>query len=696
MELTGGQRVVYDAIESGRSVFVSGEAGTGKTYVIKRAVEALARAGKNVVLCAPTGTAAMDMGGATIHSTFQLDFKPKVYDALDECGPSKVIHHAQVIVIDEVSMVRADLMDAIARVVAAENDVRAEARLKPGEEPDFPLDALQLVFVGDFFQLPPVAKKDERELLRGVYETSDHFYAFEAAAWAGLGLECIMLAEPVRQRGDGTFIAMLNRARCGDQSCLPYFNALTARGRVPEGAVRILARNDDVKRANEAAIAALGGDGRTFRGKVEGEFSPADMPTGERDVTVKVGERIMTLVNDRKRGYINGSTLTVVSLSGDEGGIVAEMDGGTVVEIVEKTWENVRYELDDGDGRKRVVKRVVGTFTQLPIKPAYAITYHKCQGKTFEQVAIDPSVWDPGQLYVGLSRCTKANGIYLSSEIAEGQLIADKRVVGFYERAGWRAPEPATGGERPPRHRSPSKREPGENAKGRGDPKRPRKRRRKGVASLDYDGICTELHSILGEKSDWARVYELISRVKAEKLYVEGGFKSFSAWLKAEADRASVSPSLLWHRKSAGDYYGEYRKGHPDAPELGEAHLTEENINLVRKIEKEGGLSPEERDRLMARLMVGVTGNGELKRMLKSAKSATPPESHGKPAAPPTRPHPSEDAPAGAVGGNGAATPAERCVSALAAIGVPARTSGAEEVLLSVEAVNRLIEMKRA
>lgn len=647
-KLNQGQRAALDAVMAGKNVFVTGEGGTGKSVAVDAAVRHLRAAGKEVAICAPTGVAAQNVGGVTIHSAFRFSLAPKVADELGSVGPSKVINKADTVIIDEIGMVRRDLMDAIARVVELSNETRAAT----GREP------LQLVVVGDFSQLPPVVTPNDKPALVGQYgpESADTgFYAFEADGWRRMGFEVCQLTEPMRQ-ADPLFVAMLNRARVGDASCLPYFNHLAGRGPAPASAVSIVARNKQAASVNEGRLAALDGDEKVFEGTVQGKFKPSDMAAPQR-LALKVGARVMCLVNNADEGYINGSTGTVADLDGLTSGglpaVIVTLDGsGRNVAVARYEWENAVYEVVERDGKSHLHEEVIGTYRQFPLKLCWCVTYHKCQGQTLDAVSIDPDTFGAGMLYVGLSRATGAAGIYLTREIAPGKLAADPDVVAFYESCGWVPPAPATGEEapelppappEPPSHqqRSEKPKKQGERAAGARQEKVPKlptvlsystSGDAEPAGADDLERIEAELHELIGSGGrTWVRVYELLDRVHARKLY-EPGFRSFSAWLRAEARREGVAESLLWHRKSAGDFYSEWKAANPGAPALADGEgLSEDNLNLVRKIAK---VDAGRADALMSEMVAGGLSTKELRREWREMRPAS------KPAAGPEAPAP--------------------------------------------------------
>jgi ATP-dependent DNA helicase PIF1 len=444
IELNEGQRRAVNLILSGADVFLTGEGGTGKSLTLVAAVRQLRAHGREVVVCAPTGVAAQNIGGATIHRTLHLNFAPKVADQLLACQPTKVIHQADTLVVDEVGMVRRDLMDAIARIVRVENARRREA---DGED----AEPLQVVLAGDFSQIPPVVTLDDRKLLNEEYGIGkgarSGFYAFESDGWEALHLQTVTLTDPMRQ-SDPTFVSMLNRARVGDASCIPYFNHLCEweRGDAPVEAVRLVGTNKKADAVNKERMAELPGRAKRFVGTVEGDFKPSAMST-PKSLSLKVGARVMILANDSEGGYVNGSMGVVSRLAahdGDRTGVGVTLDDDTETIVVPKRWENIEYELTKADdGSRKIGENVIGTYVQMPLKPCWAVTYHKAQGKSLDRVLVDPMNFDSGMLYVGLSRATTASGLWLTRRIRDSDLRANGSVVDFYVRCGWEAPGPA-------------------------------------------------------------------------------------------------------------------------------------------------------------------------------------------------------------------------------------------------------------
>lgn len=426
-------------MRNGHNVFLTGEAGTGKSFVIDtfRRTEQ-----RSIVTCAPTGIAALNVSGRTVNSllrlkigTFDLDYYGKGSDELN-C--------ADVLLVDEVSMVRIDMMQAISNTVARINARRARKepyRLRDGTEV-LKEDPLQVVVCGDFFQLPPVVEKDS-DVLAEVYGTAfKEGYAFEAEGWEKLGFAPINLTEVVRQ-ADPEFIAALNAARHGDPECIAWFNTHTAQEPVVD-ALQIVPTNKLVDKRNNSELEKLPGKAKVFNASFRRcSFDAPEREKAFKDVNLpeilrlKIGAKVMLLANGE--GYVNGSTGKVARfVDGIEAErIVVELDGGGEI-VVEQEEVDITKPcvVDDPTqpGKKKIEDKKVAEITQYPLKLAYAITIHKSQGQTYNSpVTIDPSAWAPGQLYVALSRCTDVAKIHLSKPLTADALVVSKSVQEFYE-----------------------------------------------------------------------------------------------------------------------------------------------------------------------------------------------------------------------------------------------------------------------
>lgn len=428
MRFNERQTEAIEAIAEGDgNVFLTGGGGTGKSVVVGEAVRRLRDRGMKVVVCAPTGVAAQNVHGSTIHRAFRFPIGPIVADRLDEVRPTQVVRKADVVLIDEIGMVRRDTMDAIARVVDRENSGRRGGR-----------GPLRLV-VGDFFQLPPVVSGRDEPALRDQYgeDADGGFYAFQADGWKDMGFHACVLDETMRQKDPG-FTAALNQARRGDDACLPFLNRLASR-RPPRDAVRLVASNRSAEKVNDDRLKGLKGRTRTLEGATTGSFRPSDMAVPER-LKLKRGARVMIVANDPDGRYVNGSTGVVERFGArtDDGGeaIEVSLDDGDTVAVPRNQWENIEYRVEHG----RLVEEVIGTFSQFPLKPAWAITFHKSQGQTLEKAVVDPRTFADGQLYVGLSRVRSADGLSLTRRVTPDDLRVSHAVIDFYRSLGRPAP----------------------------------------------------------------------------------------------------------------------------------------------------------------------------------------------------------------------------------------------------------------
>lgn len=433
MEFTDDQKKAFDLAMSGVSLFLTGGAGTGKTFLLQSIIAAFKNLGKNVVVCAPTGTAAIKCGGATIHRAFGFRSGPCITSKLKlVTSCPEHIRKADVIIIDEVSMVRMDMMDSIQASIE-----------KAGKKEQ---KHIQVIVCGDFYQLPPVIKETngngdktgERELLERYYgRPVGRGYAFMGDGWARFGFTTVVLSQIVRQENP-EFADNLNKARMGDVSCLSYFNNNSAKQALPD-AVHLCGRNKDAEQVNTARQAALEGEEQKYEAYIKGEVNQLDMVVPET-LELKIGARVMIAVNDINNKYHNGSTGTVIRFGYWVKGYKEIIDAGEAVtvkldgteeevEIREYTWDIVRYIVKDD----KVVQEIIGSYTQIPVKLAYAMTIHKSQGSTLDCVNFDPRCWAPGQLYVALSRVRDIGGLYIRKYLTASMLIVDSEVRKFYD-----------------------------------------------------------------------------------------------------------------------------------------------------------------------------------------------------------------------------------------------------------------------
>lgn len=408
--------------ETSENIFLTGKAGTGKTTFLKYLKE---HCSKNIVVAAPTGVAAINAGGVTLHSLFQLPFHPflPTKAGKDELlGKMKfnkqrqqLLRKMELLVIDEISMVRADTMDAIDTLLRS---VRRNHQT--------PFGGVQLLCIGDLFQLPPVAKNEEWGLLQEYYESPFFFDSHVIREQMPLLIE---LNKIYRQKED-SFVRLLNKVRNNAMDVDDFedlhmrFNPDFRPG-YDEKYITLTSHNNQADQINTRELNKLLGAPFTYKAETEGEF-PESMYPAEANLILKEGAQVMFLKNDViQRKYFNGKIGVIKSLEDDK--ILVEADGENIY-VAKETWENSRYTLNRADGK--LEQEMMGTFTQFPLRLAWAITIHKSQGLTFEKVMIDAgAAFSSGQVYVALSRCTSLDGIVLLSKIAGSAIHSNDHVV---------------------------------------------------------------------------------------------------------------------------------------------------------------------------------------------------------------------------------------------------------------------------
>ena len=423
MEQNNELRTAWDFVEhTGRSIFLTGKAGTGKTTFLKAVVE---QSSKRSIVVAPTGVAAINAGGMTIHSFFQLPFSPFVPGAKIESRfdfgkeKRKIISSLDLLIIDEISMVRSDLLDAIDSVLRRFRD-----RYKP-------FGGVQLLMIGDLQQLTPVVTPDDERMLAPYYDTP---YFFGSKALAQIEYVTIQLEKVYRQQDD-TFLTLLNHIREGHPTAddLALLNARYQPAFVPqpnEGYIRLTTHNQMANNYNESELKKLSGSAYTYRAKIEGTFPDYSYPTAET-LVLKEGAQVMFVKNDPsgEHRYYNGR-IGHVTLAEDNRLEVYCPGDAEAIEVEPLEWENARYTLNDQT--REIETEVLGKFSQLPLRLAWAITIHKSQGLTFERAIIDASLsFAPGQVYVALSRCKTLEGMALASQIPPHAIISDERVDSY-------------------------------------------------------------------------------------------------------------------------------------------------------------------------------------------------------------------------------------------------------------------------
>jgi len=411
-----------------RSVFLTGKAGTGKSTFLKYIC---ANIKKKTVVLAPTGIAAVNVGGQTMHSFFKIPFKPMLPDDPDYSNPArmrkmlrytkekvKLIQQLDLIVIDEISMVRADIIDFVDRVLRVYSGNMRE-----------PFGGKQLLLVGDIFQLEPVVTHDTRDILRRYYK---NFFFFNARVFEHINLVSIELRKIYRQN-DSEFISLLDRVRVNratqadmarlNQRCNPDYQEVN-----DQFVITLATRRDTVDSINDEHMKALKTPEYVYEGAIEGDFPENSLPTAF-NLALKEGAQVIFIRNDKEGRWCNGTIGKVTRLS--DTSVFVALENGEEMLVEREVWENMQYTYNEKD--KKVEEKVLGSFSQIPIKPAWALTVHRSQGLTFNHVVIDfaGGAFTGGQTYVALSRCTSMEGITLLKPLSERDIIVNMAVVEF-------------------------------------------------------------------------------------------------------------------------------------------------------------------------------------------------------------------------------------------------------------------------
>ena len=429
-------QLAWNIIETtNTNLFLTGKAGTGKTTFLRRLKEESA---KRIVVVAPTGIAAINAEGVTIHSFFQLSFAPFVPDAQYRLKEQyrfskqkiRVIQSIDTLVIDEISMVRADLLDAVDSV------------LRRFRRNQMPFGGVQLVMIGDLGQLAPVAKDDEWQMLSRYYDTP---YFFSSTALRKTQYAIVELTHVYRQN-DAAFLDLLNRVRDNraDASVLSRLNSRYIPGFSPsadEGYIRLVTHNSQAQRENERQLAMLPSEPFGYEARITGKYPEMLFPT-DQTLTLKKGAQVMFVKNDSsaEKRYYNGMIGTVEEID-SRGFSVRAKDTGAVIKVEPEQWDNTRYAMNERTGE--ITEEVEGTFVQFPVKTAWAITVHKSQGLTFDRAIIDVQhAFTHGQTYVALSRCRTLEGLVLSAPLPPEAIIRDASVDEFASHAPEHTPTP--------------------------------------------------------------------------------------------------------------------------------------------------------------------------------------------------------------------------------------------------------------
>lgn len=409
--------------ETSLNLFITGKAGTGKSTLIDYFRNTTK---KKTVVLAPTGLAAINVKGQTIHSFFHLP--PRFLDPKTPVrrSNSRIYMDLDTIIIDEISMVRADLFDALDRFLRVN-----------GKDRNLPFGGIQIIVVGDLYQLPPIVAREETHIFNEFYENP---YFFSADAFSSAGFSVIELSHIYRQK-DEKFIGLLNKIRVGEVTTMdlePINNRIVTHDyvKVRREFITLATTNSVVNGINDSELNKIDSPLFTYEAVVEGDFPTEDraLPV-DLTLNLKKGARVIFIKNDKARRWVNGTSGVVSALEKDKVLVKLDEEGfHNIVTVPIETWENIKYEYDEEE--QTVVPVVLGKLLQYPLKLAWAITIHKSQGMTFNKANIDfsKSPFTHGQTYVALSRCRTLEGMVVTKKIYPNDVMVDPRVVEFSKR----------------------------------------------------------------------------------------------------------------------------------------------------------------------------------------------------------------------------------------------------------------------
>ncbi|GAB4149361.1 MAG: hypothetical protein OHK0017_13300 [Patescibacteria group bacterium] len=414
---------LYLMEDTDSNLFITGEAGTGKSTLLKFFV---ANSRKNVAVLAPTGLAAINAGGQTIHKFCQFPPRMMTSESIQEVkipAQKQILKHLQTLVIDEISMVRADMFDGI------------DLFLRLNRRINLPFGGVQLILMGDLMQLPPILNSEERVAFGQRYNSP---YFFGSQVFPQMQFKYIRLEKNYRQKGDLEFLELLQSVKQG-QITPPVLSKLNSRYEADNDnisglSIHLSTTNQIAAELNHTRLNNIAGKSFDFEAEISGQFNERDCPA-ESELRLKKGAQVMFIRNDPQGRWVNG-TIGKISLVNDFK-VMVELEGGEVYEVEPVRWEAIKYEYDEE--QEKVVPKVVGWMEQFPLKLAWGVTIHKSQGQTFQKVIIDlgRGSFAHGQTYVALSRCTSLAGISLKRPLEKRDFILDRQVLQFLNQIVW-------------------------------------------------------------------------------------------------------------------------------------------------------------------------------------------------------------------------------------------------------------------
>lgn len=408
--LNEDQQRNFEIMKGDTNIFLSGKAGVGKSFVLNEYIRWAQSKRLNVVVCASTGVAATNIKGTTVHRFFHIPIGFVMAEPKENIN----LMNTDVVVIDEVSMLRIDQFEYVAKSIINANWYRESKGKK----------AIKLIVVGDFFQLRPVIVDKEMKYMEKYYPNSKSGYAFQSKYWVDMNFVPCILTKVVRQANEITCRA-LNLIRVGDNKAIDYFNSVSNKKYI-EDAIYLCGTNKEANVFNQMKYNKVNTKEYIFTSITKDQVADNEKPVDDV-VKIKIGCRVMIMCNTED--YKNGQMGTVEEVIESEQKVKVKLDQeDEPVMVGMNTWEIYDYESNDS----KLEKKVVGTFTQMPLRLAYSITIHKSQGQTYTKVNLNPYCWDCGQLYVALSRVKSVEGLHLTSKILKKYLVTSQEVYDFY------------------------------------------------------------------------------------------------------------------------------------------------------------------------------------------------------------------------------------------------------------------------